>query len=96
MAVKKISVMDPTARASIPEGNMAPRLEELDGKVAGFLDNGKPNADVLLARGEELLSGRCRLYQTVRRNKPVAAPSARSVMDELVRKCSFVVIGAGD
>lgn len=92
-----ILVLDPTAKANVPEIEMAPRVDTLEGKVVGFLDNGKPNANLLLERIEELLSTRFQFKEVVRRRKPDAASGASHfLIEELAEKCDLVINGVGD
>src|SRR5687767_13483415 len=48
-SVARIIVLEPAAAPQPPLVELAKRPATLDGKRLGFLDNGKPNADVLLA-----------------------------------------------
>ena len=92
-----ILVLDPTAKANVPEREMAPRVDTLEGKVVGFLHNFKPNADLLLERIEEILSERFTLKEVVRRKKlDAASGAAQSLIDELAEKCDLVINGVGD
>lgn len=96
-----ILVLDPTAKASVPEQEMAPRVADLNGKIIGFLENNKPNADIFLKRVEELLSQRFKLAGTMYRRKqrgPTSTTSGASeeLIKELVEKCDAVVNGIGD
>lgn len=97
MPGESILVLDPTAKANVPEGEMAQRVDTLEGKVVGFLHNSKPNADLLLERIEEVLSGRFSLKEVVRRMKPDAASGAsQPLIDELAGTCDLVINGVGD
>ena len=92
-----ILVLDPTAKADVPEREMAPRVDTLEGKVVGFLHNFKFNADLLLERIEEILSERFALKGVVRKKKLGAASgAAQPLMDELAETCDLVINGVGD
>jgi hypothetical protein len=90
-------VLDPTARANLPEREMASRVDSLEGKVVGILYNFKPNADLILERIEEILSKKFAVKEVVRRSKSDAASGARQeVLDELADRCDLVINGVGD
>ncbi|MBI2908074.1 MAG: hypothetical protein HYX92_10530 [Chloroflexi bacterium] len=96
-----IFVLDPTAKADVPEQPMAPRLADLNGKFIGFLENNKPNADLFLHRVEELLKERFRLAGTMYRRKyrgptSTTADAGETLINELADKCDAVVNGIGD
>ena len=103
MATKTIFVLDPTAKANVQRYEKAARLEALEGKRIGFLDNGKPNADIFLARIEELLSERYGFSGVIRRSKvggvskdSSAAPAPEEIIAEFADKCDLVVNAIGD
>lgn len=97
MAGKTISVLNPTAKATTGQREMAMRPPQLDGKVIGFLWNMKPNGDILLDRLAELLSQRFRLAQVLKRDKPLASSGAPGeVLNELSTKCDVIVNAIGD
>ena len=86
----------------VPEGRVRavpiappPRLAELKGKVIGFLHNGKPNADILLARLAHLLREKYGLAQARTRSKPRVTEPAE-FLDELAKECQGVVNALGD
>ena len=43
-----IDVLDPTAKTTIKQEQMATGLNDLNGKVIGLVDNRKPNFDIFL------------------------------------------------
>ncbi len=96
MSDATILVLDPTAKANVPEGEMAPRLDSLEGKVVGFLNSSKPNVDVLFERIEEILRARFSIRRTVSRRKFDAAFPVSEEALEALGKCDFVINGVGD
>jgi hypothetical protein len=70
-------------------------MNELKGKVVGFLHNGKPNADILLGRLADLLREKCGLGQARTRSKPRVTEPAEFI-DELAKECQGVVNAIGD
>lgn len=74
-----------------------PRLPDLNGKVVGFLDNGKPNADKLEERFEELLKKSYNIRGVIRRRKISAQQGAPKVyLDELAAQADCIISGLGD
>ena len=57
-SVAIIEVLDPTGKANLKEHPLAARPASLEGRVMGFLDNTKPNADLFLGRVHELLTAK--------------------------------------
>lgn len=73
------------------------RLGNLGGKTLGLLDNGKPKADLLEERIEELLRERAGVERVVRRRKLSAQePAAGETLNALAEGSDFVVNGLGD
>ena len=86
----------------VPEGRVktlpifpAPRLNELKGKVIGFMQNGKPNADVLLSRLAHLMQKKYGLLEARSRAKPRVTEPAEFI-EELAKECQGVVNAIGD
>ena len=93
----KIQVLNPEAIAKPPKAGLAPRVERLDGKRIGFLNNTKSNVDILFDRIEELLSERYRIAGVVRTRKANAAvPAPGAVIDQLANECDVVITASGD
>lgn len=94
-AIEELGLLDPTDRR-IREHRPAAPLDTLTGKRAGFLDNRKGNADVLLERIREVLEERYDLAGSVVRSKWIySAPAAPDILDAF-NGCDFVVTAIGD
>lgn len=97
MSGESIFVLDPTAKANVPEREMAPRVGSLDGLTVGFLHNFKPNADLVLERIEEAVRQRFAVKAVVWRRKSDAASGAPpDMLKELADQCDLVFNGVGD
>ena len=95
--VKGLLVLDPTTQPEPAEATMAPRLDTLEGKVVGLLDNSKPNSDRILDLIGELLAKRYNLAGVVRRRKPNAGKGVPQEMaNEMAEECDFAIVGVGD
>ena len=93
----KLFVFDPTA----PEGTKGRQtrraLDSLKGKVAGFIDNSKPNYNHLVDDIGELLMRRYGVNSTVKHSKHLASIAAsEEVMRDITNRCDFVIAGLGD
>ncbi|MSQ27796.1 MAG: hypothetical protein EXR51_06630 [Dehalococcoidia bacterium] len=96
-SVAVIEVLDPTGKAILREYPLAPRLASLEGKVAGFLDNTKPNADLFLERVQELLVAKYRFSRVVAESKAAASsPTAGDQIERLIEQCDLVISAWGD
>lgn len=96
-SVAVIEVLDPTGKANLRELPLAPRLTSLEGKVAGFLDNTKPNADLFLARVRERLMAKYRFSEVVIETKSAASsPAADDQIERLSKRCDLVINAWGD
>ena len=77
--IHRLGLLNPTDREMLQQRTLAPRLAELHGKVGGFLDNRKQNANVVLDHIATQLISEYGLAGTVHRAKfiysRVAEPS---------------------
>jgi hypothetical protein len=94
---RTIKVLDPTAKASVQETKVTTPTRDLNGKVAGFMWNHKPNGDILLTRIKEVLSLRFNLAGTIWKHWEGggAGPEA-SIIEEMASSADIVVIAIGD
>lgn len=94
--IRALGLLDPTARP-LRQRRAAPPLDTLNGKRAGFLDNRKGNAEVLLERVRERLAERFDLAAAGLWAKRIySAPADARLLEELVARCDFVVTAVGD
>lgn len=94
-----IKVLNPTGVAPNIQFRISPRIGNLNGSIIGFLDNGKPNFDIFVARLEELLRQDFNLDEVVHVKKGhLGAVSylAANRMEELAAKCDVVICGMCD
>ncbi len=91
-----LGLLDPTDRQEEPERRPAAPLETLEGRIGGFLDNRKGNADVILEFIKQRLADDYGMTDSLVRSKWVfSAPAAPEIIDELA-DCDFVVTAVGD
>lgn len=92
VAVREVVMLNPVGETRLAQESreLVPRLEDLHGKVVGFLD--ESISDDYFQRFEELIRER---YQPSRilyfRKKNRSAPAPRALMDEIVSQCHAVI-----
>ena len=92
-------VLSPEGKAPTSAAKIAsvPQFSGLRGKVIGFLDNSKPNADKLAERFAELLKEKYGVANMITRRKLTAQQGApKQYLDELASQADFVISGLGD
>ncbi len=95
--IRRLGLLDPTDPEVLQRRTLAPRLTELRGKVGGFLDNRKQNANILLERIAARLTAEYGLAEAVHRAKFIYSRVADlAIIDELAERCDFVVAAIGD
>ena len=77
------------------ENPIAHRLDSLDQKIIGLIDNSKDNADLLLNAFYELI-GKTNTIMEVHRIQKPGAPIPASFTREFLDKCDFVINAIGD
>ena len=90
-------LIEPTAPASAPAGSASSRLDNLQGKVVGFVDNAKPNFDHLAAAIGALLTQQHGVARVVtHRKRSASLPAGPEALESLVAECDLVITGSGD
>jgi len=91
------SILDPSAPATPPADLSARSLDDLRGKVVAFIDNTKPNFDLLADAMTETLVGRHGVARVIRHRKRAPSDGASpAFLDDLVGQCDLVIAGSGD
>lgn len=97
VATRNVELMDPRGSLQVGQTTRSPRLDGLDGKTLGLLNNGKPHFDLFLADLEKLLRAEYPSIEIVQRMKPVVPrPVPKDMFTELAQKCDAVITGIGD
>ncbi len=91
------TVFDPTEEPVGTPFRRADRPANLQGKVIGLLDNGKPKSDMLLRELDALLRAEAGISKVIMLRKPSAfRPAPDEQLDDLARRADAVVTGIGD
>jgi hypothetical protein len=90
-------VYDPTAPTLNPPQPLRRSLDDLSGKVVGFIDNAKPNFHYLVDDLDDLLRERYGVARVIKRGKRgPAMPAGAAMIEELAEQCDLVITGSGD
>jgi hypothetical protein len=93
----KLSFLDPTVVPSFESVSTAPRIESLEGKVVGLLDNSKAAGRVILDDLGAMLKERYGVAEIVNAGKPTfGRVAADALVDDLVSRCDVVITALGD
>lgn len=91
------TLLNPTSQGDSAKKHLAPRLDNLDGKVMGLLDITKNGSDIFLDRVEELICERFEITDVVRVKKPTfSRPAPSELLIDLADQVDFVVEGLAD
>ncbi len=90
----QVVVLNPIGRVGAPDSRIAPRLQDLNTKVVGMIDNQKENADIVLVTLRDHLSSLYNFKEILYFTKESAAEPA-NFLDEIAAKCDCVINGVG-
>ena len=96
--VKTIYVLDPVAPSPVAADTRHRRLDGLQGKVLGFIDNSKPNFAYLVADLAELAVARYGARGVLTHTKVLGSsvPADEAVYRDFAERCDIVITGSGD
>lgn len=90
-------ILDPSAPMAVSEDLRTPPIDGLRGKVVAFIDNTKPNFDLLADAMSELLVQDHGVADVIRHRKRAPSDGVDAgFLDDLVGKCDLVIAGSGD
>ena len=91
-----VRVFNPSS-AQDPQGAALGRtLDDLRGKVVGFIDNAKPNFQHLVDDLEARLVSQFGVKSVRKHRKPGHMPVEPDALERLVAQCDAVITGSGD
>jgi hypothetical protein len=90
-------VYEPVAPCLTKPRELRKSLDSLTGKVIGFIDNSKPNFNLLVEALSQILIEKHGVKSIVKRRKKSASQGApAAVLDELAAQVDAVITGSGD
>ena len=90
-------ILDPSAPVSQKVDAEVHALDSVRGKVVAFIDNTKPNFDLLADDMAEVLEKEYGAARIVRHRKRAPSDGAgEAVLEELREQCDLVIAGSGD
>ena len=90
-------VYNPTAPSHHRPRDLARTLGDLSGKTVGFIDNAKPNFNLLVDDLADLLIANYGVKTVIKRAKRGASmPAPEAFVAELAKECDLVITGSGD
>ena len=89
-------LVDPTTEPIIPGFVPAPRLDSLQNKRVGLIDDAKDGAQVLLEEIADVLKERYGVASVNYHRKPSASkPVDTNALEEMTEDCDYVIIAIG-
>ena len=91
-----IKMLDPRAPVNPKDLPLMPRLETLESRVIGILDNGQSNSTPMFQELARLIRERFDPAEVLLKTKPTHMQGAPDAMlDEFARSCDAVITGLG-
>lgn len=92
-----VLVYEPVAPCLTQPSLSRQSLDRLDGKVIGFIDNSKPNFNLLVEDLAQILVEKHGVKSVIKRRKRSASQGApEAVMNELAEQADAIITGSGD
>jgi hypothetical protein len=93
----KTTLVEPIAPPRVQAESASSRLQSLQGKVVGFIDNAKPNFEHLAAEIGTLLTERHGIAHVLtHRKRSASLPVAQDALERMTSECDLVIAGSGD
>lgn len=90
------TLVDPTTKPIIPTFIPAPRMESLENKRLGLIDDAKDGARELLEEIADVLNEKYGVSNVVYHRKPSASkPAEPDVLTNMAEECDYVVVAIG-
>ena len=90
------TLVDPTTKPVIPAFVPAPRLDTLENKRVGLIDDAKDGARELLQEITDVLNERYGVSDVVYHRKPSASkPIEPLALNDIVERCDYVIVAIG-
>ena len=90
-------ILDPIAPSGMAAKSTWKPLDSLKGKTVGFMDNSKPNFNLLADDLADLLKTKYGVAEVVRHRKLAASiPTPDESLADIEARCDLVISGSGD
>lgn len=89
-------ILDPRGSATTHKGGRAPRLASLDGTSVALIDNGKPNANLLLDAVADRLRARGVSSVATYTKSIVGTPIDQQTLEQIQQTADFAIAAVGD
>jgi hypothetical protein len=91
-----LKFLDPRVAVNPQDRPVVPRLEGLEGKVVGIIDNGQANSTDMFKELARLLQEKFSVTEVLFRTKPTHMQGApKPILEDLVNSCDAVITGLG-
>jgi len=91
-----LKFLDPRGSINPENRPLMPRLDTLEGKVIGIIDNGQSNSTTMFQELAQLIREKFQPAEVIFRTKPTHMQGApKALMEELVSRCDAVITGLG-
>jgi hypothetical protein len=91
-----LKMLDPRGSVNPEDRPLVSKLETLEGKVIGIIDNGQSNSTTMFQELAKLVQERFQPKQVIFRTKPTHMQGApKAIMEEMVNGCDAVITGLG-
>ena len=88
--------LDPRGSINPENHPLIPRLDSLEGKVIGIIDNGQSNSTAMFQELTQLIQEKFHPAEVIFRTKPTHMQGApKTLMEELINRCDAVITGLG-
>ncbi len=92
--VQRVSYLDPTGHVHAVERRLSDRLKDVNGAVAGLLDNGNDTSRFFFLALAETLKNDFGVSKVIMRTKPAASKTAtKEMLDGMSAEADFLVAG---
>jgi hypothetical protein len=91
-----LKLLDPRAPVESENRPLVPRLDHLEGKIVGIIDNGQSNSTTMFQELARLLEQKYRPTEVRFETKPTHMQGApKAILEEFASRCDAVITGLG-
>jgi hypothetical protein len=91
-----IKFLDPRVAINPKDRPLVPRLDTLEGKIIGIIDNGQANSTTMFQELAQLMQEKFHTKEILFKTKPTHMQGApKPIMKEILNRCDAVITGLG-